>query len=47
MKLTFFVNVGHTLAKSIPSSFTEPSDYISYNAVNAFYYDPFTENEKS
>ena len=41
----FFVNVGHTLAMSIPSSYKNPTDYISYSAVNAFYFDPVTENE--
>ena len=41
----FFVNVGQTVAKSIPSSCKEPSDYISYNANNVWYFDPFTENE--
>ena len=40
----FFVNVGQNLAKSIPSSCKEPSDYISYNAINAFYFVPVTEN---
>ena len=40
-----FVNVGHTLAMSIPSSCKNPRDYISYSAVNAFYFDPVTENE--
>ena len=42
-----FVNVGQTLAKSIPSSCKEPSDYIWYNAINAFCFDPVTENEIS
>ena len=41
----FFVNVGHTLAMSIPSSYKNPTDYISYSAVNAFYFDPVTEIE--
>ena len=41
----FFVNVWHTLAKSIPSSYKNPTDYISYSAVNAFYLDPVTDNE--
>ena len=41
----FFVNVGQTVAKSIPSSCKEPSDYISYNAINVWYFDPFTESE--
>ena len=40
----FSVNVGQTIAKSIPSSCKEPSHYISYNAFNAFYFDPVTEN---
>ena len=43
----FFVNVGQNLAKSIPSSCKEPSDYISYKAINAFYFVPVTENEIS
>ena len=43
----FFVNVGQNLAKSIPSSCKEPSDYISYKAINAFYFVPITENEIS
>ena len=43
----FFVNVRQNLAKSIPSSCKEPSDYISYNAINAFYFVPVTENEIS
>ena len=42
-----FVNVGQNLAKSIPSSCKEPSDYISYKAINAFYFVPVTENEIS
>ena len=41
----FFVNVGNTLAKSIPTSHKHPNDYISYNASNTFSLDPVTENE--
>ena len=43
----FFVNVGQNLAKSIPLSCKEPSDYISYKAINVFYFVPVTENEIS
>ena len=43
----FSVNVAQTLAKSIPSSCTEPLDYISYNTINAFYFEPVKENEIS
>ena len=35
------------LAKSIPSSCKKLSDYISYNAIDAFYFDTITENEIS
>ena len=31
-----FVNVGNTLAKSIPTSHKYPNGYISYNAKNTF-----------
>ena len=41
----FFVNVGNTLAKSIPTSHKHPNDYISYNASNTFSLEPVTENE--
>ena len=44
----FFVNVGETLARSIPPSCKGPSDYISYNDINIlFYFDSITENEIS
>ena len=41
----FFVNVGNTLAKSIPTSHKNTNDYISYNASNTFSLEPVTENE--
>ena len=41
----FFVNVGNTLAKSIPTSHKHPNNYISYNASNTFSLEPVTENE--
>ena len=41
----FFVNVGNTLAKSIPTSHKQPNDYISFNANNTFSLEPVTENE--
>ena len=41
----FFVNVWHTLAMSIPSSYENPTDYVSYCAVNAFYLALVTDNE--
>ena len=41
----FFVNVGNTLAKSIPTSPKHPRDYISYNTNNTFSLAPVTENE--
>ena len=41
----FFVNVGNTLAKSIPTSHKHPNDYISYSASNTFSLEPVTENE--
>ena len=41
----FFVNVGNTLAKSIPTSHKYPNDYISYNASDTFSLEPVTENE--
>ena len=41
----FFVNVGNTLAKSIPTSRKHPNDYISYNASNTLSLEPVTENE--
>ena len=39
----FFVNVGNTLAKPIPTSHKHPNDYISYNASNTFSLEPVTE----
>ena len=42
---SFFVNVGNTLAKSIPTSHKHPNDYIFYNASNTFSLELVTENE--
>ena len=43
----FCVNGVQNLARSTPSSCKEPSDYISYKAINAFYFVPVAENEIS
>ena len=40
-----FVNVGNTLAKSIPTSHEHPNDYIFYNSSNTFSLEPVTEIE--
>ena len=32
----FFVNVGHVLVMTIPSSCKTPTDYISYSVVKTF-----------
>ena len=41
----FFINVGKTLAKTIPGSNKMPLDYITNGNINKFYFSPVTENE--
>ena len=43
----FFINVGKTLAKTIPGSNKMPLDYITDNNVNKFYFIPVTDSEVS
>ena len=41
----FFINVGKTLAKTIPGSNKMPLDYITNGNINKTYFSPVTENE--
>ena len=38
----FFINVGKTLAKTIPGSNKKPLEYITNGNINKFYFSPVT-----
>ena len=41
----FFVNIGPTLAKKIPTSPRDPSTYITSNIINSIYLDEIVQDE--